>query len=73
MKEKYAFCPIVFLLPSFRGGFMHRVHTERQFPISGVHPIMMEQLALAGEGWGCTSTPFYSSYHHVQKRYCDKT
>ncbi len=26
--------------------------------ISGVHPIMMEKSALAGEGWGCTPIPF---------------
>ncbi len=35
-----------------------RVHTERRFPISGVHPILMEKSALAGEGGGCTPTPF---------------
>ncbi len=27
----------------------HRVHTEWQWPISGVHPVMMEKSALAGE------------------------
>jgi hypothetical protein len=37
---------------------IHRVHTEWQCPISGVHSIMMEQSALAGEGVGCTPTPF---------------
>jgi hypothetical protein len=35
----------------------HRVHTEWQSPISGVHSIMMEKSALAGEGGGCTPTP----------------
>jgi hypothetical protein len=39
--------------------FQHRVHTEWRLPISGVHPIMMEKSALAGEGGGgCTPTPF---------------
>jgi hypothetical protein len=28
----------------------HRVHTERQLPISGVHSITMEKSAQAGEG-----------------------
>jgi hypothetical protein len=37
-----------------------------QLPVSGVHSIMMEKSAPAGEGGGCTPTPFYSSYHHVQ-------
>ncbi len=30
----------------------HRVHTERQLPLSGVHSIMMERLAQPGEGGG---------------------
>ncbi len=34
--------------------------TEWQWPISGVHSIMMEKSAPAGEGGGG------SSYHHVQ-------
>ncbi len=46
--------------------YTHRVHTEWQFPISGVNSIMMKKSALAGEGGGCTPTPFHSSYHHVQ-------
>jgi hypothetical protein len=33
--------------------------------MSGVHSIMMEKSALAGEGGGCTPTPFLSSYHHI--------
>ena len=33
---------------------------EWQRPLSGVHPIMMEKLAQAGEGGGCTPTPFHS-------------
>jgi hypothetical protein len=32
----------------------HRVHTEWQRSISGVHSFMMEKLAQAGEGGGCT-------------------
>ncbi len=36
-------------------------YTEWQLPISGVHSIMM-----AGEGGGCTPTPFHDSSHHVQ-------
>jgi hypothetical protein len=35
-----------------------RVHTEWRLPISVVHPILMEKSALAGEGGGCTPTPF---------------
>jgi hypothetical protein len=34
------------------------VHTGWRLPISGVHPIMMEKSALAGEGWRYTPTPF---------------
>jgi hypothetical protein len=30
----------------------HRVHTEWQWPLSGVHSIMTEKLAQAGEGGG---------------------
>ncbi len=38
----------------------HRVpvHTEWRLPIYNVHPIMIEKSALAGEGGGCTATPF---------------
>jgi hypothetical protein len=32
---------------------VHRVHTERQLPISGVHSIMMEKSALVGKSGGC--------------------
>jgi hypothetical protein len=35
----------------------HRVHTEWQWPLSGVHSIMMEKSAQAGEDWGCTPNP----------------
>ncbi len=44
----------------------HRVHTERQLPISGVHPIMMEKSALAGEGGGVHAHPLSPFYHHLQ-------
>jgi hypothetical protein len=40
-------------------------YTERQRPLSGVHSIMIEKLAQAGDGGGCTPTPSYI-YHHVQ-------
>ncbi len=44
----------------------HRVYTEWQPPLSGVHSIMMEKLAQVC-GYGvCTPTPFHYSYHHVQ-------
>jgi hypothetical protein len=33
---------------------------------SGVHSIMMEKLAQASEGEGCTPTPFHYIYHQVQ-------
>jgi len=33
--------------------------------MSGVHSIMMEKSALAGEGGGYTPTPFHYSYHHI--------
>ncbi len=47
-------------------GYSDREHTEWQWPISGVHSLMMEKSALADENGGCTPTPFHSSYHHVQ-------
>jgi hypothetical protein len=54
------------------GGIVERtrVHTEWQLPISGVHFIMMEKSALAGEGGGCTPIPFHSIYHHEQSCRC---
>jgi hypothetical protein len=36
-----------------RAGCVHRVHTERHRPISGVQSIMMEKSALAGDCRGC--------------------
>ena len=44
----------------------HRVHTEWQRPLSGVHSIMMEQLAQAGEDGECTPAHFQFIYHHIQ-------
>ncbi len=37
--------------------FDHRVHTEWRLPISGVHPLMMEKSALAGESGDARPTP----------------
>jgi len=37
----------------------HRVHTEWQWPHSGVYSIMMEKSGQPGEGGGCTHTPFH--------------
>ncbi len=48
----------------------HRVHTEWQRPRSGVHSILIEKSALAGEGGGFTPTPFHSIYHHGQSCWC---
>ncbi len=45
----------------------HRVHTEWQWPRSGVLSITMEKLAQPGVGGGCTPTPFHNIYHRVQK------
>ncbi len=43
-------------------GHTHRVHTEWQLPLSGVHSNMMEKLAQPGEGGGCTSIPIHYIY-----------
>jgi hypothetical protein len=51
-------CPVHFTPPPFPS--THRVHTEWQWPISGVHSIMMEKSALTGEGGGCRPIPFHS-------------
>ncbi len=39
-------------------------YTELQRLISGVHSIMKVKLAQAGEGGGCTPTPFHYIGHH---------
>jgi hypothetical protein len=43
----------------------HRVATAAP-PLSGVHSVMMEKLAQAGEGGESTPTPFHYSFHHIQ-------
>jgi hypothetical protein len=43
----------------------HRIHTEWQRPLSGVHSIMMEKLAHDGEGGGHMPTPFHYTYHQI--------
>ncbi len=48
------------------GRLYHRVQTELQRPLSGVHSIMMEKLAQARESGECTPIPFHYIYHHVQ-------
>ncbi len=45
---------------------LHRVHTEWQRPLSGVHFIMMEKLAQAGKGVGARPPPFHYICPHVQ-------
>ncbi len=47
-----------------------KIHRAWQWPISGVHSIMMEKFSQAGEGGGCTPTPFHYIYHHVQSCSC---
>ncbi len=50
-------------------GSDHRVHTEWQWPLPGVHSIMMEKSAQPAEDKGCTlhaPSPFHSIYHHKQ-------
>ncbi len=44
----------------------HRVPTERQWPLSGTHSIMMVKSAQPGEDGVCTPSPFRSIYHHEQ-------
>ncbi len=46
------------------------IHTDRQWPLSGVHSIMMEKSAQLGEGGGgvpADPLSLYSIYHHVQR------
>ncbi len=52
----------------FTFGPGHRVHTEWQWPLSGVHSIMMEKLVHPGEdgGGGCTPTAYHYIYHYVR-------
>ncbi len=53
-----------FTLPSM--SVLQRVHTGWQWPLSGVHSIMMIKYAQPGGGGWCTSSPFHSIYHHEQ-------
>jgi hypothetical protein len=44
---------------------MHGVALLTEYTLlSGVHSIMRVKLAQAGEGGGCTPTPFHYIYHH---------
>jgi hypothetical protein len=45
----------------------HRVHIEWQRPLSGVHSIMMENLAPPDVYGGFPPTPFRYIYHRVQR------
>jgi hypothetical protein len=47
----------------------HRVHTEWQLPISGVHSIMMEKSALAGEV-GSARPPAFTIFTITLKAVC---
>jgi hypothetical protein len=51
------------------GTWYHRVQTEWRYPISGVHPIMMEKSALAVEGGDACPPPFSLSPSR-KKRQC---
>jgi hypothetical protein len=48
----------------YRGGGYTTEYTELQLLLSGVHSVMRVKLVLAGEGGGCTPTPFYYIYPH---------
>jgi hypothetical protein len=39
-------------------------YTEKQWLLFGVHSIMKVKLDQAGEGGGCTPTPYHYIYHH---------
>ncbi len=39
------------------GRHSHRVNTQRQLPLSGIHSIMMDKLAQPGVSRGCTARP----------------
>ncbi len=42
-------------------------HTERQWPLSAVHSILVKKLVQPGEGRGAKGPPpFHYIYHHVQ-------
>ena len=56
------FCHLTAVCRSYWGGGAlgknHRAQTESQWPLSGVHSIMMVKSAQPGEGGGCTPSPF---------------
>jgi hypothetical protein len=47
-------------------GTGHRVHTEWQWLLSGIHFTMMEKSAQPGGYGKCTPTPFHYIYYHLQ-------
>ncbi len=49
-----------------QGGRTQSAHKERQWPLSGVHSIMMEKSAQPWWGWGVQPTHFHYNYHHGQ-------
>ncbi len=59
------YVPFVFkkyLLFFFSYWFDHRLHTEWQSPITGVHSIMKGKSPLAGEGVGVHAHPFFTLF-----------
>ncbi len=56
--------PFKVRIPYGLGGRPQSTYTELQPLLSGVHSVIRVKFALAGEGGGCTPTPFYYIYHH---------
>ncbi len=44
----------------------HRVHTEWQWPISGIHHHHEGKISPGWWGGGCTPSPFHGVNHHVE-------
>ncbi len=67
-------CTLVLYIKKWKVDFKLKVlttgNTEWQWPLSGIHSIMIEKLAQAGEGGGARPPPFHYIYHHVQT--CDE-
>jgi hypothetical protein len=55
---------ILSIIGGGRGGTDHRVLTKWQWPLSGVHSIMMVESSRPGDDGGARPHPFYSIYHH---------
>ncbi len=55
--DNYIFVSMSYLFYGVRPPKTHRVHSDWQRSLSGVYSIMMEKLAQAGEGGGCTLHP----------------